>query len=1351
MRNFLSGGTISFDALTPTEHSPLVLEAGRLSALPLGEGLREAEFTRSGPDLLVNGGAITIRDYFNRPEALYSDTGLKIEPATITTLAGSLAPSQYAGPDGGKIQIGVVSKLQGEAIVKHADGSETALKNGDPVYQNDIIRTGKDSGVGITFNDKSVFAVGSNARMTLDKLVYDEATGEGESSVTVLKGMFKFVSGEIAAHNPGDMKIKTPVATIGIRGTTGGGVVEGEGQENSFYLAKNADGTHGKFDVVTDNGKITIDQPFAYVPVKSVHDTFQGITLKAMPAPMMHEYNVISTVTPVGKYDLKLQQQQQPQQQNEAPPATVPQGEKHSNAAPAEGGEQKTEAKAEAAAAAPQEAPAEQPAETPKPVETAEAQAAASENPPAPVDAPAPDASLKTDAMGRPVDQGMFSVDKAIGMDFANQVVPSAATANAASKPVFIEGANNPAGTEFAPQAGSISALANNISPTTFSGTLSATGTTTGGLVGGAGLLPLSGNTTGSLLPPPLPGTTFVAPPPPPPADAGTFVPPPPSDGTILPPPPPPPTGTNLLPPPPPPGGVSGGGTTASSIFAMTASADNFPGTSGDDQFAVSAAGDFIAADTVAGGQGFDSVVFNAAVNYTAPIFTFKHGIESFVLNGNGNTLNFDTVNGAAGNAMINASDMPFFLIDHGANTLLLNTNGVTGKDVVVQGSGQVTVSGGASRVMIKLETAGNIVSDGLNTIVGGAMGDMVRLSSGSSVNFNMVGGNDTVQIDDASTLSNSHSIQGGAGVDSLVLNSIAAVPFNLATITNIAGFENYKVIHNWNTTANFYDTIGTIEGNLITFDNSQSTGSLTFTAIGMNSSPVSFNVLGSLTASNTITGSKNADSIVGGNLADTLSGGDTTGGAITGNDTLIGGGGGDTFYITTGADLLLGDAGDDLFSVNSQGEYQNLTVTGGSGNDTVLFVAGSGMNFLRLNASNNISSIEKFDFRSTDFEGLSVDDNYFTRGTGLEPLANNTLQIDHTIGGGLFVSADNLTNPNYKLLLNAAGSTGVLLAKGGSGADTITGGSGNDILEGAGGADSLTGGAGNDLFIYNLNDPNVSTIANYDSLGGFVSGSDKILLIGGGFGSIAYSNIGASGISSGALDVRINGTSVDIATPSGFKLNAGATIANTDILTTTWNGGMGEDTLIGGTGDDVIAGFAGNDYLRGGSTGAVKDILIGDQGNDTLDSENSSGSSTLLGGVGNDLLYLRSTSSFAVYDGGRDFDTLKITDGSGVGSATYRSIEKLDMNDGFATSGVFLSVATIKNNWLFNNESKDFYLIRDNLDVTGAVSGGSSWTNVGTDGMGYSVYSEFADGSGLKLHMNGSVTGTGTGTLNFA
>ena len=123
--------------------------------------------------------------------------------------------------------IGKVLSATGAVTVEHTadvvvqanlSTGATQAKVGDLVYRGDVVQTGADGKVGITFTDGTAFNLSSNARMELNEFVYNPDSTSNSSLFNLVKGTFTFVAGRVA--KTGNMKVDTPVATMGIRGTT---------------------------------------------------------------------------------------------------------------------------------------------------------------------------------------------------------------------------------------------------------------------------------------------------------------------------------------------------------------------------------------------------------------------------------------------------------------------------------------------------------------------------------------------------------------------------------------------------------------------------------------------------------------------------------------------------------------------------------------------------------------------------------------------------------------------------------------------------------------------------------------------------------------------------------------------------------------------------------------------------------------------------------------------------------------------------------------------------------------------------------------------------------------------------
>jgi Ca2+-binding RTX toxin-like protein len=158
--------------------------------------------------------------------------------------------------------VGQVKTLDGAVTVVRADGSREALQIGDHVFQGDKIETGKDGKAGIVFTDGSTFSIGNDGAFTIDQLVYDPNAGDGKSVFSITTGIFSYVSGAIAKSGDDAATVNTPVATIGIRGTTVVGRASQEGSENTITLLRDSDGALGEIAIINLGGQRILTSPF---------------------------------------------------------------------------------------------------------------------------------------------------------------------------------------------------------------------------------------------------------------------------------------------------------------------------------------------------------------------------------------------------------------------------------------------------------------------------------------------------------------------------------------------------------------------------------------------------------------------------------------------------------------------------------------------------------------------------------------------------------------------------------------------------------------------------------------------------------------------------------------------------------------------------------------------------------------------------------------------------------------------------------------------------------------------------------------------------------------------------------
>jgi len=179
-------------------------------------------------------------------------------PPTQPAAAPSQATTDPAQTPDTEEPAGNVATLKGTATVTR-NGMTGPLKIQDEIYKGDILQTGKNSTLGVTFSDDTTLNLSATSRVVVDNFVYQNGGKDNAALINVTRGTMAFVAAAVA--KTGDMKIETPTATLGIRGTTG--VVEvpentdaaGTSANNvGVKLYPDADGKVGRIEVKARDG-----------------------------------------------------------------------------------------------------------------------------------------------------------------------------------------------------------------------------------------------------------------------------------------------------------------------------------------------------------------------------------------------------------------------------------------------------------------------------------------------------------------------------------------------------------------------------------------------------------------------------------------------------------------------------------------------------------------------------------------------------------------------------------------------------------------------------------------------------------------------------------------------------------------------------------------------------------------------------------------------------------------------------------------------------------------------------------------------------------------------------------------
>jgi hypothetical protein len=113
---------------------------------------------------------------------------------------------------------GQIKTSTGSAQIERA-GQKLPANVGQVVQQGDVVSTGGDGSVGITFRDNSLVSIGPDSVLVIDRFVFDSTTHQGNFDASLKQGTLAVVSGKLAKQSHDAMKVRTPAAILGVRGT----------------------------------------------------------------------------------------------------------------------------------------------------------------------------------------------------------------------------------------------------------------------------------------------------------------------------------------------------------------------------------------------------------------------------------------------------------------------------------------------------------------------------------------------------------------------------------------------------------------------------------------------------------------------------------------------------------------------------------------------------------------------------------------------------------------------------------------------------------------------------------------------------------------------------------------------------------------------------------------------------------------------------------------------------------------------------------------------------------------------------------------------------------------------------
>ena len=168
--------------------------------------------------------------------------------------------------------IGDVINTEGSAGIERTDGKTKNAEKDLDIFQYDTVKTGKGK-VAIGFIDDTRVDVTQHSKLIIDEFVYDPNTKTGSLSLKAALGTVRYASGQIAKTSPTAVQIKTPTATIGVRGTDFTMTIDEIGS-STIILLPSCDSNGfcfvGEITVESDAGQVIMNTAFQATTVDTI-------------------------------------------------------------------------------------------------------------------------------------------------------------------------------------------------------------------------------------------------------------------------------------------------------------------------------------------------------------------------------------------------------------------------------------------------------------------------------------------------------------------------------------------------------------------------------------------------------------------------------------------------------------------------------------------------------------------------------------------------------------------------------------------------------------------------------------------------------------------------------------------------------------------------------------------------------------------------------------------------------------------------------------------------------------------------------------------------------------------------
>lgn len=144
---------------------------------------------------------------------------LAILIAVLTTAPAFVRPAAAAEATAPAVESAALVKRVDGTVTLHRGGSQQALKTGDSLLATDRLVSGPDGAAAIVFRDGTQLTVGASSDVHLRRYVFEPKADDYAFDLYLAKGRAIYASGKIGKLAPQTVRLDTPTATVGVRGT----------------------------------------------------------------------------------------------------------------------------------------------------------------------------------------------------------------------------------------------------------------------------------------------------------------------------------------------------------------------------------------------------------------------------------------------------------------------------------------------------------------------------------------------------------------------------------------------------------------------------------------------------------------------------------------------------------------------------------------------------------------------------------------------------------------------------------------------------------------------------------------------------------------------------------------------------------------------------------------------------------------------------------------------------------------------------------------------------------------------------------------------------------------------------